>query len=396
MQAIDVSSAAGANSQALLALPAKPGVLIIEDETGSTLALLQTADLRRAARGRLGPLDPEHARSRQADLRPIARRVLACTVGSAFESDWATLQLARLRLPHAYKSMLDRWQSWFLHIDADAKFPQWIKTAHPTEARGVHIGPMADKHAAARLREMLEDAFDLCRYHHILVQAPQGSACAYKEMGRCPAPCDGTVSMDHYRKQVGDSITFARSHAEARLNLERQMHEHAAAMNFEQASRCKSLLERTAICTRSEFTHVRDLQAFRYLAVLPGERQGSARIFAIVGGWISPIADVASDADTRLIDQVITAAHAVAPSQVNRHDEDIENIGMVCRHLLLPKVKAKRRRAAFIHWPNPNAPGATDLQMAIHSILAKDDSAASDAAEDHQHISSDSAFEYGT
>ena len=30
------------------------------------------------------------------------------------------------------------------------------------------------KHAAQRLVETLEDLFDLCRYHHILVQAPHG------------------------------------------------------------------------------------------------------------------------------------------------------------------------------------------------------------------------------
>ena len=37
---------------------------------------------------------------------------------------------------------------------------------------------------------------DLCRKHDILVQAPTGQACVYHEMGRCPAPCDGSMTLE--------------------------------------------------------------------------------------------------------------------------------------------------------------------------------------------------------
>ncbi len=390
---VDVSSDAAANDAALLAMPAKPGVLIIEDESGGTLSLLQSADLRRATRVRLGPLDPDQSRTRRADLRPVAHRVRACTVGSAFEADWATLQLARQYLPHSYRSMLDRWQAWFVHCDADAAFPQWVKTAHPTEQHGMHIGPIADKHAAARFREMLEDAFDLCRYHHILVQAPHGSACAYKEMGRCPAPCDGSVTMEHYRRQIDASIAFATSPKDARQSLETQMSDSAAAMDFEQASRCKTLLERTAISTRSEFAHIRDFECFRFLAVLPAERSGYARLFAIAGGWISPIIDVAADADPGGFREAITAAEALAPRSVGRSAADIENIGMVCRHLLLPKAQAKRRRAEFVHWHDRDNPNPAVLNNAVRRVLAKLQH--EPAREDDRPGSSDSEIEIG-
>src|SRR6185295_16204268 len=69
-------------------------------------------------------------------------------------------------------------------------------------ARGVFIGPIADKDTAGRLIERTIDAFDLCRYHHLLVQAPRATACAYKEMGRCPAPCDGSETMAGFRART--------------------------------------------------------------------------------------------------------------------------------------------------------------------------------------------------
>src|SRR3712207_7312326 len=35
--------------------------------------------------------------------------------------------------------------------------------------------------------------------------APNAAACAYKEMGKCAAPCDGSSSMEQYRQSVGSS-----------------------------------------------------------------------------------------------------------------------------------------------------------------------------------------------
>ena len=366
---VDVSSDAGANEAALVALPSKAGILIIEDESGGTLSLLQTADVRRAARARLGSVDPaQTGRSRRVDLRSIAKRVVATTVGSTFEADWATLQLARIRLPHSYKSMLDRWQAWFLHCDPDERFPEWVKTSHPASTSGAHIGPFADKHAAARFREMLEDAFDLCRFHHILVQAPHGTACAYKEMGRCPAPCDGTVSMQHYHQQIRASIAFAQQPADVRTSWEALMRDRSGAMDFEAAGRCKTLLARTAMSERNEFSHVRDFDAFRFIAVLPSEREGVARLFAIVGGWVGPLLDVPDRSDPDVLSDALRAARDKSPRAPGRSAHEIENIGLVCRHLLLPRAQAKRRRAEFLRWDEHEATPAA-LGKAVARLL---------------------------
>ena len=379
---VEVSSDAQANEAALVALPAKPGVLIIEDESGSTLSLLQTADLRRAARSRLGPVEAEQQgtrRSRRVELRSIAKRVVATTVGSTFEADWATLQLARIRLPHSYKSMLDRWQAWFLHCNPDDQFPQWVKTSDPASTSGVHIGPIGDKHAAARFREMLEDAFDLCRFHHILVQAPHGTACVYKEMGRCPAPCDGTVSMQHYHQQIRSSIEFGRQPADSRASWEASMRERSAAMDFEGAGRCKTLLERTAMSERNEFAQVRDFDAFRFIAVLPGELEESVRLFAIVGGWIEPILDHSEQSEPGLLADALRSMRDKSPHSPGRSENEIENIGLVCRHLLLPRAQAKRRRAEFLRW-NEHDPTPAAISKAIARVLRVEESSAESAS----------------
>ena len=85
------------------------------------------------------------------------------------------------------------------------------------------------EHAAARLIQLVEDSFDLCRYYNILVESPNTKACAYKEMGKCPAPCDGTIPMSQYHQMIEQSVTAIVSPGNFIDRQTRQMNEAAAA-----------------------------------------------------------------------------------------------------------------------------------------------------------------------
>jgi len=327
----------------LAVLPAKPGVFTFEDSGGGTLALATTSNLRRTIASRLRSPDAHAGRTRRVDYRSLVRTVLAVPVGSAFEADWAYLQLARIRLPNTYRSLLDRWQAFFIQCDPDAAFPQFVKTVHPemcADSTRVHLGPIADKHAAGRFIEALVDAFDLCRYHHILVQAPHGAACAYKEMGRCPAPCDGSISMDQYRATMRDAIEFARTPREQwQATIEGSMRRASADLEFESAANLQNLLLRTAGIRTPQFAHVNDLRRFAFLAVMPSERRQFARLFLIVGGWIQPIADVPVRIDDAELPELLNAVGDRARQEGGNFSRDgIENIGMVCAHLFRPRA----------------------------------------------------------
>jgi excinuclease UvrABC nuclease subunit len=316
-----------------MALPRRPGVFALENPDGQTIAIATTADLRRAVTAKV------------ASIQPVAdvRRVRAEPVGSAFEADWVYLHQARRRFPQSYRSLLDRWQAWFVQCDTAATHPQFTKTAHPSPADSqpttVFLGPFPDKHSAGRHIELVQDAFDLCRYHHILVQAPHGTACAYKEMGRCPAPCDGTVSMASYHRQISQAIEYACTPIKRwRDSLERSMHAASARLDFELAHRCRVLLQRTQPAERAEFALVDRLERFRFVAVMKSRRRRFARLFLILGGSIEPIAELPIGADAaaveELLHQVRTRAAAGAADFTN---DGIENIGMICRHLFRPR-----------------------------------------------------------
>jgi excinuclease UvrABC nuclease subunit len=328
----------------LRSLPARPGVFALEDERGGTLALGITADVRRLVRARLAPPDEDAGPSRRIDFRGLARMVAATTVGSAFEADWAYLQLARERLPHTYASLLDRWRGWFIHANPQADYPRFVKTnspgSPPTGRTGVYLGPIADKHAAQRCIELLQDLFDLCRYYHILIEAPHATACAYKEMGKCPAPCDGSITMDEYRAMMQEAIDFAGGPIdEAVAAIESEMRRASESLDFEAAERLRRRLEAARDLAKPPYRFVDRLERFRYLAVLPSERPEYARLMLISGGWVEPLVDVPTDASDEALEGVALAIEErlTDPPADALSEESVQNIGLVCRYLFRPR-----------------------------------------------------------
>ena len=325
---------------ALLAdLPAKPAMYCFEDENRGTLLLATTSNLRRSAAEKLQIGNPSPL-ARRFNYSGLTRRLSAVPVGSQFEADWAYLQWARRLLSQSYRGMLDRWQAWFVHCDSQATHPQLTKTAHPDPTRpGTHVGPFADKHAAARYIELLQNVFDLCRYHHLLVQAPSASACAYKEMGRCPAPCDGSIALEAYRRQTQDAIDFAcQRFPQWQAQIEQSMEQASQSLDFEHAQRCRDLLNRAAPAAKGEFAWVDRLERFELLCFMHSSATSWVRMFLIKGGWIAPVLDFDKHITFEVLAELIKPIiDSEIPASLKWCDASIENIGLVCWHLFRPQ-----------------------------------------------------------
>src|SRR5262245_60192890 len=176
----------------LRAAPARWAVYLLADEQDQPVQLLCVKNLRYSLKRRLGEPEEGAPISKRVDLRQVVRRVHWRRVDSAFEADLVYLEAARALFPQSYRGMTGFRPGWFVHVDPNAQFPRYIKTTDLSLADGMYVGPLEDKNDSQKLIEQVEDWFDLCRYYNILVEYPHGRACAYKEMGKCPAPCDGS------------------------------------------------------------------------------------------------------------------------------------------------------------------------------------------------------------
>lgn len=262
-------------------LPARWGVYLMQDQDHRPVQLLAVRNLRASVKRRLSSSSPETGPGRRIDYRSVVHYLQYRRVDSSLECDLIYLQAAREAFADSYRQLLRLRPVWFMHIDPESDFPRWVYREDPCVESGLILGPVPEKASAQRWVEMIEDAFDLCRYHHILVQAPHASACPYKDMSRCPAPCDGSVSMQQYRALVAWSVRTV-IHPETEISLQTvRMQQAASELKFETAGRIHQFIQQLHDLRSGEFRQLRPLSDFRYLALQPGPKKNDAKLFVL-------------------------------------------------------------------------------------------------------------------
>lgn len=331
-----------------IALPAHPGVAVFEDEDARPLVIATTADLRELARRRLST---DQSSPTRADHRAVTRRILAFEVGSALEADVVYLAQARLRTPETHRVVGERWRAWFVRVDPNEEFPRWTRTNLTDEGEvsgHVLLGPMAQKDTAGRFIELVTDAFDLCRDYSLLVQAPRARACAYKEMGRCPAPCDGSEPMPSFRLRTRRAVEAVSGALDTmRSRLDTDMRQAGAAGEFEAAAELRQQARRLEALSKPAFAHVTDVRRWRLAVVVPGTRPRRARLLVLAGGRLGVVGEFevgAAAADLEAAAARALDAARAAPMLVPGPAQ-LDTLAAVTRWLYVPH--ARRRGAAI-------------------------------------------------
>jgi excinuclease UvrABC nuclease subunit len=319
-------------------VPARWAVYLMADEQDRPVQLLCVKNLRYSLERRLGAGEPDAGPSKRVNYCEVVRRVYWRRVDSAFEADVVYLEIARQVFPQTYQGMVGFRPAWFVHVNPDAQFPRYTKTSDLEIRTGTYIGPVEDKQSAAKLIEHVEDWFDLCRYYNVLVEAPRGRACAYKEMGKCPAPCDGSIGMEQYRRMIEMSLATLIDPAFTIRQHEQRMATAAKELKFEVAAKIKQYLDSLAQLGKGPYRYARPLKEFNFLSLQRGPREGTAKVFLITPGQIEEILGVPLEPARPA--EVLRVAFALAQERSAAAVDNVgtERVGVVAHHLFLAKA----------------------------------------------------------
>jgi len=248
-------------------LPAHGGVWLLVDQADRPIQLAACQDLRRSISARLNRTERPTGR---ADLAAIARRLWWQPGFSQFETSYEYWRVARRLYPKGYRKMVGFGPAWFIEVDPSARTPllELTSDVYLRSRPTVYIGPFATRPDGSRFVEILQDLFALCRHPDILRRAPHAQACAYYEMGRCPAPCNGSIGLDQYRLTVAEAVGFACGRS-ARVvqELERQMASASQELQFERAASINKRIEAARALEARPFRFARHADRFAWLVI---------------------------------------------------------------------------------------------------------------------------------
>ena len=213
-------------------LPHLPGVYLFRDEQERVLYVGTSKDLRSRVRSYF---TASESRSRMGEMVTLATSVTGVVCATPLEA-----RVRELRLIAAHKPKYNRRSrhpekvSW-LKLTVEP-WPRLSLVRKVAEDGADYLGPFASRRTAEKCVAALHEAFPIRQCTDRLPLHPSRSACALAEMGRCLAPCDGSVSTQQYADLVSRVRDAVRSDPDALVEaITRRMTRLAEQERFEEA-----------------------------------------------------------------------------------------------------------------------------------------------------------------
>ena len=186
-------------------LPHSPGVYLFRDEQGRVLYVGTSRDLRTRVRSYF---TASETRSRMGEMVRLAASVTGIECATPLEAEVRELRLIAEHKPRYNRRSRHPEKVHFVKLTREA-WPRLslVKQVLPDDAD--YLGPFSSRQAAERSLAALHDTFPVRQCTDRLGRSPSRTACVLAEMGRCLAPCDGSVDEPTYAavvRQVRESL----------------------------------------------------------------------------------------------------------------------------------------------------------------------------------------------
>lgn len=353
--------------------PRRPGVLVLLGEGGAVVLVSAAGDMRAFLADRLDPTSERDGR--KADLRPVTRRVLGYPCGIGMETQWLLGRIAKDCDPGLFGELTDRLAVQILVFDDEPIRWRVAVSTGFTGPIGRCFGPLPRASTAQRIGEALDEVFSLCRYPKELALAPGGTACAYKEMGKCPAACDGSEPMDSYLQRFDRAWMLIEGGLDAAAgSSERAMGEASASLDFEAAGRHKRAAELLGGIPRSESRLARSLAGMRTLVVTPTAMRGWAGVWVFGSGGLTMLGAIRDEAGRATIAAFIERALSAGVLD-SLSERAVHDLGLLTRVAHTKLGRGNRRVPSVFDLRDPVEIGAVQRAIVHASSPNEQDSA---------------------
>ena len=322
-----------------LATPTAKGVVLFADENNNPIQLLQACSIRRTIRAKFfTQVEP----GKKADLSQIVRKIYYRVCHNDFATGLWLYRCAKWIYPDSWQDVIKLYRPSFLKIDAVAKFPTFNVTASPAaKNEQLIVGPFANKGSAGFYKDVLVEAFSLCKAPQYLDNPAKSKSCPYLQMEACCGLCDGKISREDYLSIIHKAIEAAKYPSRLKQTLVEQMDVYSKSKQFEKAGEMKNLLNEFGkkqyqyrwCCDIAELSilHI-DLAGKRKIKGQRKQQQFYSG-FLIKAGWIYSLGDF----EIAGVDAILKTAKAVKSLDISDKQLLSENFSLISYYLYRSK-----------------------------------------------------------
>ncbi|HXW14332.1 MAG TPA: hypothetical protein VEN79_07465 [Terriglobia bacterium] len=225
--------------------------------------------------------------SKMLNLRELTARIEYEPVGSAFEGTWLLYLLNRHYFSRQYRDRLRLKPPALLKLKMQNRFPRCYPTRRMVKDGSLYYGPFPSMAGAERFAGEFLDFFKIRRCVEELDPDPSHPGCIYSQLHMCLAPCFAGCTDTEYQGEVQRVVEFLDSQGKSLLgSLEAERALASESLEFEQASKFHSRIEKLSELLRQRPDLVRNLHDLHALMVLPGAEAKAVVFFRIIGGEI--------------------------------------------------------------------------------------------------------------
>ncbi len=327
-------------------IPLDPGVYKFRDPRGKVIYVGKAKSLRQRLNSYFADLSLLHPRTRQ----------MVTTAGSV---EWTTVstEVEALQLEYNWIKEFDprfnvRYRDdksypW-LAVTLYEEYPR-LQVMRGAKRKGVrYFGPYAHAWAIRETLDLLLRVFPArtCSSGVFKRAGQIGRPCLLGYIGKCSAPCVGTVSADEHRQIVDDFCDFMAGKTDQLMRrLNRAMREASAELEFERAARLRDDLEALRRAMEKQAVVFGDGTDADVVAFAQDDLEAAVQVFHVRGGrvrgqrgWVIDKVDPIGTPE--LVENYVAQFYGT--------DDEVEPTANIPREILVPELP--ENAAALSAW----------------------------------------------
>ena len=213
-------------------LPHSPGVYLFRDDQAQVLYVGTSRDLRTRVRSYF---TASETRTRMGEMVGLASSVTGIECATTLEAEVRELRLIAEHKPRYNRRSRFPEKVTFVKLTREP-WPRLSLVRRVLDDEADYLGPFSSRKTAEKCLAALHDTFPVRQCSDRLAREPSRAACVLAEMGRCLAPCDGSVDATTYAavvRQLRDTLLRRPDDVVDAINL--RMVALAADERFEEA-----------------------------------------------------------------------------------------------------------------------------------------------------------------